>query len=161
MELSAFTPVFRTHEGIDPAVTWQFDSDAETLAHFKRCAELYRAWAFYRRALVAEAAQSGHPVMRHLVLHYPDDPAVAELRYQYLLGSDLLVAPVVDSGADSVRVYVPAGGWTHVWTGEALSGAEGAWRPIPAPIGQPAIFVRRGSPNEADLRDALTAVGTR
>lgn len=154
MELSALCPVFRTHEGIDPAAAWQFDSDAETLAHFHRCVELYRAWGEYRRQLVAEAARTGRPIMRHLILHYPDDPVTPQLRYQYLLGSDLLVAPVVDPGADTVSVYVPAGRWTHLWTGvNAVTG----WQTIGAPIGQPAVLVRHGSPVEAPLRRRLIA----
>jgi alpha-glucosidase len=159
MELSAFTPVFRTHEGIAPEVAWQVDGDAATLAHFKRCAELYRAWGFYRRAMVAEAASTGHPVMRHLVLHYPDDPQVLGLRYQYLLGPDLLVAPVVEPDATAVRLYLPAGEWRHVWSGAAVGRAGGTWHTAQAPLGQPALFLRRGSPNETALLQALTAVG--
>lgn len=125
MELNAFTVVFRTHEGNDPEANVQFDSDRETLLHFDRCARIYRAWSFYRRQLVDEAARSGLPVVRHLFLHYPDDSEVWDLSHQqFLVGRDLLVAPVLDPGRDSVRVYLPRGRWVHVWR-------PGAWTSAP------------------------------
>ena len=67
MELNAFTAVFRTHEGLDPAISAQFDTDAATLAHTVRFARVYKGLAAYRKGLVAEAAATGAPVVRHLV----------------------------------------------------------------------------------------------
>ena len=145
MELNAFTPVFRTHEGVDPLNTVQYYSDPDTFAHLKRFAKVYKAWGFYRKQLVAEAARTGHPVMRHPFLHYPDDPRTYSLRYQFLLGTELMVAPVLDQGADHVRVYLPAGQWTHLWTGETVGSAAGMWKEISAPLGKPAVFYRQGS----------------
>jgi alpha-glucosidase len=159
MELSAFTPVFRTHEGIDPTVAWQFDGDAETLAFFARMATVYRAWGFYRKDLVAEAARTGHPVLRHPFLHYPDDPTVRVLQYQWLLGSELLVAPVLDEGADQVRLYLPAGDWTHLWTGETFGSPTGTWTDIAAPLGRPAVFAKRDSAVGTRFRAALRNAG--
>jgi alpha-glucosidase len=159
MELNAFTPVFRTHEGIDPAVAWQYDSDQETLAHFRRCVQLYRAWGDLRRELVAEAATTGHPVMRHLVLHHPDDAQVLGLSHQYLLGPDLLIAPVVEPGATTAHLYLPAGHWRHLWTDAFRDDPAGGWIDVPAPIGQPPVFLRAGSPAETSMRTALDAAG--
>ena len=159
MELNAFTPVFRTHEGIDPAVAWQYDSDEETLAHFRRCVQLYRAWGDLRRQLVAEAAATGHPVMRHLVLHHPDDRQVLGLSHQYLLGPDLLIAPVVDPGATTAHLYLPAGHWRHLWTDAFRDDPAGGWIDVPAPIGQPPVFLRAGSPAETSIRTALAQAG--
>jgi alpha-glucosidase len=159
MELTAFTPVFRTHEGIDPAVAWQYDSDEETLAHFRRCVQLYRAWGDLRRQLVAEAAATGHPVMRHLVLHHPDDRQVLGLSHQYLLGPDLLIAPVVDPGATTAHLYLPAGHWRHLWTDAFRDDPVGGWIDVPAPIGQPPVFLRAGSPAETSVRTALARTG--
>ena len=59
MELNAFTAVFRTHEGLDPAVSAQFDTNAATLAHLARFARVYKGLAAYRKGLVAEAAARG------------------------------------------------------------------------------------------------------
>jgi alpha-glucosidase len=159
MELSAFTPVFRTHEGLDPKVSAQFDTSAATLAQLARCGRIYRGLGAYRRALVAEAASAGHPVMRHPFLHFPDDPSVRALRYQFLLGPDLLVAPVLDAGREAVEVYFPEGSaWTDLWTG-ADAGAPGEWLAMPAPLGRPAAFVRKDGPAAEAIRAGLRAEG--
>src|SRR5262249_9739844 len=133
-EFGAFSPVMRTHQGINPAVVPQINSDAATLAGFARCVRMYRAWMSYRKALVAEAAKAGHPVMRHLVLHYPEAP-IERLQYQYLLGTDILVCPVTEPHARAAKVYVPAGQWIHVWSGRTHRSNSGAWVEVPAPIG--------------------------
>ena len=109
MELNAFTAVFRTHEGLDPTIGAQIDSSPANLAHLTRFAKVYKGLAAYRKRLVADAAAHGYPVVRHSFLHYPDDPNTLSLRYQFLLGPDLMVAPVLDPGVDTVEVYFPLG----------------------------------------------------
>jgi alpha-glucosidase len=156
MELSAFTAVLRTHEGLDPSISAQFDTNAETLAQLKRCAGIYAALAFYRTELVAEASRTGHPIVRHPFLQYPDDKNTYGLRYQFLYGSELMFGPVLDKGANSVRLYLPAGVWTNVWTGQTTE-STGAWFTGPAPLGKPAVFYRAGSPVGARFLQELKA----
>jgi alpha-glucosidase len=159
MELNAFTAVFRTHEGLDPTVAAQFDTDAATLAQLLRFAKIYRGLGAYRKGLVAEAAARGHPVVRHPFLHYPDDPNVGALRYQFLLGPDLMVAPVLDRGALAVDVYFPEGSaWTDLWTG-GDAGSPGEWATMPAPLGQPAVFLRKDAPAAGPILEGLRAEG--
>ncbi|GJG89512.1 alpha-glucosidase [Gemmatimonadetes bacterium T265] len=159
MELNAFTAAFRTHEGLDPALSAQFDTNTETLAHLVRFAKVYQGLAPYRKRLVADAAARGHPVVRHPFLHYPDDPNTLALRYQFLLGPDLLVAPVLDKGADAVDVYFPAGSaWTDLWTG-IDAGQAGSWVRMPAPLSRPAVFVRKGASSATEILDGLRHVG--
>ncbi|PAN31418.1 hypothetical protein PAHAL_5G418100 [Panicum hallii] len=151
MEVNAFTVVFRTHEGNKPASNCQFYSNSRTLAHFARCAKLYKAWEFYRAQLVREAAAAGLPVARHLFLHYPADERVQALTYQqFLVGTEMLVVPVLDKGRSAVTAYFPAGAgaWRHVWTGDEYgAGAQGGFEAeVQAPVGYPAVFVRVGSP---------------
>ncbi|XP_038720837.1 sulfoquinovosidase-like [Tripterygium wilfordii] len=147
MELSAFTTVFRTHEGNKPSCNSQFYSNNRTLSHFARCAKIYRAWKFYRMQLVKEAAQKGLPVCRHLFLHYPEDKHVHSLSYQqFLVGSEILVVPVLDKGRKNVKAYFPVGEtspWQHIWSGKLY--AQGCEVSVEAPIGCPAVFVRAGS----------------
>jgi alpha-glucosidase len=145
MELNAFTALFRTHEGLIPSISAQVDTDAGTLSHLARFALIYKLLAFYRKPLVHEASTLGHPLVRHLFLHYPDDPNVYALRYQYMLGADFLVAPVLDQGADSVSVYLPSGEWVHLWSGASYHLPNGEWIEIAAPLGQPGIFFKTGS----------------
>ena len=159
MELAAFTAVFRTHEGLDPSIAAQFYTSAANTAHLTRFANVYKGLAAYRKLTVAEAAQRGYPVARHPFLHYWDDPNTHDLRYQYLLGRDLMVAPVVDKGADNVEVYFPAGdAWTDLWTG-AQVGSPGAWATQPAPLGKPAAFLRKGAETAQTIVGGLKAVG--
>lgn len=149
MELSAFTTVYRTHEGNTPDQNAQIYSDTDTLNQFDRFARVYAAWGFLRKRLVNSAAESGAPVVRHLFINYPDDPEVYKLSYQeFLVGPDLLVAPVLDPGKDTVTVYLPAGNWVHIWSGKAYrSPYKGQWISISAPIGEPAVFYKEGNPD--------------
>jgi alpha-glucosidase (family GH31 glycosyl hydrolase) len=146
IELGAFTTVFRTHEGNIPEVNYQIYSDEETLRHFVRFAKIYVAWKPYRMELVKEASESGLPVVRHPFVHYPHDPEVLHLNYQFMVGTELMVAPVLDPGEDTVKVYLPAGTWTHLWTGKTYGTPErGVYETVPAPIGEPAAFYKEGS----------------
>uniref|UniRef100_A0A0D9UZG3 Glycoside hydrolase family 31 N-terminal domain-containing protein n=1 Tax=Leersia perrieri TaxID=77586 RepID=A0A0D9UZG3_9ORYZ len=160
LELSAFTVVFRTHEGNKPGSNCQFYSNSRTLAHFARCAKIYKAWEFYRIQLVQEAAEKGLPVARHLFLHYPEDQHVQKMTYQqFLVGKEMLVVPVLDKGRSTVTAYFPVsdgGSWKHVWTGDEFDsrrsrgGARegmlhGFEAEVEARIGFPAVFVRVGS----------------
>jgi alpha-glucosidase len=161
LELGALSPVLRTHEGNRPREFAQVYDDDELLAHFARCARLYRAWGFYRRALVAEAAATGLPVARHLFLHHPDDREAQRVRFEcYLLGAELLAAPALDPGVTQVRAYLPAGRWVDVWGGRAYGDAgRGRWERLDAPLGRPALLYRAGSPVGRQLVANLRAEG--
>lgn len=95
---------------------------------------------------------------RHLFLHYPHDRDVYGLRYQYLLGPDLTIAPVVDKEATSVKVYWPQGTeWIDLWTG-VDTGKAGEWTRMPAPLGRPAVFLRKGAESAAEIIGGLRGV---
>lgn len=158
-ELNAFSCVLRTHEGNNPFVSAQFDHDAETLAHFARMAKVYRALAFYRKALVDEAARTGHPLARHPFLEFPGDPNTYDLKYQFLFGSELMVAPVLDPGMASVVAYLPKGDWVGLWSERVFKLPAGQWVRCPAPLGKPAVFYRSGSKVGEQLVAALRAEG--
>lgn len=157
MEWSAFSPLFRTHEGNQPENNVQFYSNERTLNAFARSAKIYAALADYRRALMQQAAEHGWPLMRPLFLHYPDDPQTWGLTSEYLFGPDLLIAPVFEPGAQSVRVYLPAGEWVHLWSGQTYTGGQTV--EVPAPIGQPGVFYRQGAAVGERLRADLQAAG--
>ncbi|KAM6548043.1 hypothetical protein CsatB_019719 [Cannabis sativa] len=148
MELNAFTTVFRTHEGNKPSCNTQFYSNDRTLSHFARFAKVYKAWKFYRIQLVKEASSKGLPVVRHLFLHYPNDEHVHSLTYhQFLIGTEILVVPVLDKGKNSVKAYFPIGetcSWQHIWNRQIFT-KQGYEASVDAPIGYPAVFVKYGS----------------
>jgi len=161
MEMSAFTSVYRTHEGVQPDKNVQFYTDSETYAHFARFAKVFRALAFYRTQLMKEAAEYGYPVMRHPMLHYPEDPNVYGLKYQWLVGSEIMVVPVVDEADNDVNAYLPAGEWVHVWTGDVYASEPGGrWHEnVPAPMGQPGVFYKLDSPAGETFAANLRAQG--
>ena len=144
---------------MNPAISAQFDTDAETLAHFARMAKIYKALAFYRKQLVEEAARSGHPVVRHPFLLFPDDANTYSLRYQFMYGTEFMVAPVLDPGITSVDMYLPKGNWVNLWTGESLNLNHGEWTKAPAPLGKPVVFYKQGSQIAAQFVAALKSAG--
>ena len=146
IELGAFTVVFRTHEGNIPEVNHQIYSDPETRAHFARFAKVYAAWKPYRIELVKEASETGLPVVRHPFVHYPDDSEVLGLEYQFMVGPDLMVAPVLDPNEDTVEIYLPAGRWVHLWSDRKYGSLDkGVYETVRAPIGEPAVFYKESS----------------
>jgi alpha-glucosidase len=141
-ELACFTPVMRTHEGNRPRDNLQIDEDRAVLAHFARFTQLHARLLPLFHSLADEAARTGLPVQRPLFLHHPDDRATWDIQDQWLLGPDVLVAPVIEAAATARAVYLPAGEWVHGWSGRILSSG---WHNIPAPIGKPPVFWRNGS----------------
>jgi alpha-glucosidase len=160
MDFAAFTTIYRTHEGNLPDKNVQFYSDDETLAHFARMASVYKAWLPLRRKLVDEAARTGVPVARAVFLQYPDDPNTYTLATEYMVGADVLVAPVTSPGVSTWQAYLPAGDWVHLWSGTQYSFPyQGSWVTVDAPIGQPPVFYRRGSQDGQDLQEKIQDIG--
>jgi alpha-D-xyloside xylohydrolase len=112
----------RLHGSGSVRVPWAYDEESvDVLRHFTR---LKLSLMPYLAATAAQAQRSGTPMMRPMFVEFPDDPAATHLDRQYMLGDDLLVAPVL-SESNEVTFYVPAGTWTHIVTGEQLTGP--AW----------------------------------
>ena len=156
-ELGAFSPVFRTHEGNRPDDNLQIDSTPALIEGFVRWSRVHAALAPYVQHLVTEAQESGLPAQRALFLHYPEDEVTFTIHDQYLYGADLMVAPVIEAGAEMRRTYLPQGPWRHLWSGADY--AQG-WHDVPAPIGQPPVFTRHGSafaPLFAQIAESLAA----
>ncbi|TSB02692.1 alpha-glucosidase [Sphingorhabdus contaminans] len=142
IDMAAFAPVMRSHEGNRPADNLQLDSNAEFLAHFARMSQVHARLAPYVRALSDEAVATGLPLQRPLFLHY-DDPAYYDVQDQYLYGADMLVAPVVEADRTERNVILPEGEWVHLWSGTHYAQGTHA---IAAPYGEPPVFTRKDSP---------------
>lgn len=113
----------RLHGSQSYRVPWLFDEESvDVLRFFVR---LKCRLMPYLYTAAVEAHTAGIPVMRPMLLEFPDDPASDTLDRQYLLGPSLLVAPVL-SFDGVVDYYAPAGRWTHLLTGEVVEG--GRWR---------------------------------
>jgi alpha-D-xyloside xylohydrolase len=109
----------RLHGSSSHRVPWAFGDEAVEVT--RAFARLKNALMPYLWAAAVQAHAEGIPVMRAMLLEFPDDRTCAFLDRQYMLGPDLLVAPVFSDEGD-VEVYVPAGEWTSWWDGTVVTG---------------------------------------
>ena len=140
LQYAVFTPFLRTHTSSFTAdqEPWSFGQEVEDIA--RRYLELRYRLLPYLYQLFREHTDEGTPIMRPLLWHYPDDPAVANLNDEFLLGESLLVAPVTQPGREARAVYLPAGRWQNFWTGERLDGPGHVL--AEAPLDRIPLFVR-------------------
>lgn len=130
----------RFHGSESYRVPWAFDEEAVDVTRlFTRLKMRLMPYLFQ---LGQDAASTGLPVMRPMQLEFPGDPAVAYLDRQYMLGSDILVAPVF-SASGEVSFYLPPGTWTHLLTGERVEG--GGWRTEVHGFDSLPLYVRPGA----------------
>ena len=130
----------RLHGSGSVRVPWAVDEESvDVLRFFTRLKHRLMPYLF-QQAVIAHT--DGYPVMRPMVVAFPDDPGAASLDRQYLLGGDLLVAPVFN--AESVaEFYLPAGRWTHLLSGEVRTGP--GWFREQCDVLSVPVFARPGS----------------
>jgi alpha-D-xyloside xylohydrolase len=116
----------RTH-GAPPREPWTYDS--AFVVDFRRAVEMKYRLMPYIYAQARASSDSGFPMLRALFFEYPDDPTSWQIEDEYLLGSDLLVAPLFQE-ADHRAVYLPPGTWIDYQTGRSYPG--GTWHDIHA-----------------------------
>ena len=92
---------------------------------------LYRKFAKLRMRMLPylwqearHCAETARPMMAHLIYDFPTDRKVIHIEDEYMLGRDLLVAPIVAEGAKGRTVYLPGGEWYDFWTGKPVQGGE-------------------------------------
>lgn len=130
----------RLHGSESYRVPWQFDEEAVEVTRTFTQLKMRLMPYLYQAGL--DAAATGVPVLRPMALEFAHDPATAHLDRQYMLGPDILVAPVFSADGD-VDFYLPAGEWTHLLTGETVTG--GAWRRERHGFDSLPLYVRPGA----------------
>ncbi len=121
---------------------WHFDEEATRLA--REASELHSKFAPYIVALAQAAPKTGQPILRPIWYNEPADEKALSITDQFMVGTDILVAPVMNQGATSRNVYLPAGRWRDAKTGKVLAG--GQWlNNYPAPLDTLPLFLREGS----------------
>ena len=138
----------RFHGSQSYRVPWAFDDEAVDVTRLFTKLKLRLMPYLYAAGL--EATATGTPVLRPMQLEFPDDPATVYLDRQYMLGADLLVAPVFTVDG-SVEFYLPQGSWTNYFTGETVVG-EGWRREIHGFDSLP-LYVRDGAVIPVGCRD--------
>lgn len=109
------------HTGRDNEL-WSYGEDVyEILKHYVAVREQMK---LYLKEVMREASENGSPVMRAMFYEFPDDPMCWEADEQYMFGSRYLVAPVLYAGMAERDVYLPAGKWKNMATGEVLAGGQ-------------------------------------
>jgi alpha-D-xyloside xylohydrolase len=135
-QYGVFCPLFRLH-GVRQPMNGLYGAqssgaDNEVWSFGDKAYEIIRGLLFlreklrpYLRVLNQAAHDKGSPPMRPLYYNFPADEAAANLADQFMLGPDLLVAPVTEQGAVARSVYFPAGAdWIDAWTGQEFRGGQ-------------------------------------
>jgi hypothetical protein len=127
---------------------WHFGDEAVRLA--RAASALHLRLAPYTRRLADASRATGEPVLAPLWYHAPADTATFGIVDQYMVGGDLVVAPVLRAGATARDVYLPGGRWRDLAAGRVVDG--GRWlRAHPAPLATLPLFARAGSEADALL----------
>ncbi|GEN56134.1 glycosyl hydrolase [Halolactibacillus alkaliphilus] len=124
-----------------PNEIWSYGEDNYQI--MKKFIHIREAMRDYTRQLMADAHQSGAPVMRAMFYEFPDEKVAWELATQYMYGPDILVAPIVEAYLTTRQVFLPSGSsWTEAHTGDIFEG--GQWLEVTADINTLPIFLRDG-----------------
>lgn len=143
MQVGAFTPFFRNHNALDTVQQepWAFGEKYEKI--IKKYIQLRYQWLPHLYMLFMEASQTGIPVMRPLVLEYPNDPKVTNLSDQFLIGENTLIAPIMKPDTYHRVVYLPEGNWVNYWTDELIPGGKHIM--VEADLETLPIFIKKGA----------------
>lgn len=151
VQVGCFSPFFRNHSalGTRRQEPWAFNQ--QTLEINRKYIKLRYKLLPYLYDLYWECQKSGLPIMRPLVLEYQKDEKVREINDQFLYGSSILVAPVVNQGQKVRSLYLPEGKWIDYWTKEHFHGNQYILKEAPLEICP--IYIKAGSilPNYPEL----------
>jgi alpha-glucosidase len=144
LQAAALTPVMRSHTVKDSPDQEPFAYGPKFTAINRATIELRYRLLPYLYGLFEECERTGVPAMRPLWLDFASDRETYLVDDEYLVGSDLLVAPVVDPGVVKRSVYFPAGAtWVDWYTGKTYEG--GKRTDVAAPLERLPVFVRAGA----------------
>lgn len=143
MEMGPFIPIFRNHSNMytrrqEP---WAFGQRAEKIA--KKSIELRYELLPYIYDLYYISHKEGLPIFRPMIMAYEKDMNLLNMREQFMLGENMIVAPVLYEGERSKTVYLPKGSWFNYFTSEKLQG--GKWYKLPCELDEILVFVKEGS----------------
>lgn len=141
-QMSTLMAFFRNHAaaGTEPREPWVYGEPYTSVV--REMLHLRSKLMPYLYTLAYEAWRSGAPLTRPLFWSQPEDRTLWEVDDAYLLGNAVLVAPVVEKGADTRRVRIPVGGWYHYWDDAYFPGGEIT---VAAPLSQIPFFIKAGT----------------
>ena len=139
MPFGMLTSHSRCH-GTPPKEPWEYS--AAFMDDFRRADEMKYRLMPYVYAQAKDASERGLPMVRALFIEYPGDPGSWQVEDEYLFGSDILVAPLMETDASARDVYLPPGQWIDYQTGKVYAGG---WHNIPAGQIPVVMLVREGA----------------
>ncbi|MGW7253027.1 glycoside hydrolase family 31 protein [Streptomyces sp. NPDC054834] len=142
-QLGAYLPLFRTHASLRAGRREPWEFGAEVLEHARGALLERRRLLPYFMTLAHLARRTGAPYVRPLWWGAPEDRALRDCEDAFLLGDCLLVAPVLDAGADRRAVQLPRGRWYDTVTGQAFEGP--AQVRVDAPLSRIPVLARAGA----------------
>ncbi len=146
-QYGAMLPVFRSHGTDTPREPWQFGAEDSPEYHCLREAIALRYRLLpYLYSAAAQSCREGLPMIRAMMIQFPDQPELAGIHDQYMLGDSLLVKPVTKAlkdGGDTTEIVLPQGGWYDFFSRTCFEG--GKTIRIPTPLDRFPVFVRAGS----------------
>jgi alpha-glucosidase len=142
MQAGIFFPVMRSHSevGSMPHFPWLYGPEAE--AAMRKALDLRYQLIPYYYSLAHESYRTGAPLMRPLVMEFPDDPQVAGMTNEWLMGKGLLAAPILNQGGTR-SAYLPKGRWFAFDKLQSFAGAQMV--KITAKLDEIPAFVRAGT----------------
>ncbi|OEG00104.1 alpha-glucosidase [Vulcanibacillus modesticaldus] len=142
-QVGAFTPFFRNHTVIDSVrqEPWAFGEEYGEI--IKKYIQLRYIWLPHLYKLFVETSRTGLPVMRPLFMEYPDDKNTFNLSDQFMIGDNVIIAPILQPNTYHRVVYLPEGKWYDYWTDESIEGGKHIL--VEAELDKLPIFVREGS----------------
>jgi alpha-glucosidase len=143
MQYGVLTPFCRNHSEIGNVDQYAWSFGEVIGQHVRASVKLRYRLLPYLYACFLRAAETGAPVQRPLVFDYQYDGTVRDIDDEYLLGPDLLVAPVIKPGVTERQVYLPAGDWYDWHTGTMVGGQR--FVTMPTPMEAIPIFARGGA----------------
>nr|WP_243847288.1 TIM-barrel domain-containing protein [Microbacterium ulmi] len=157
-EASLLQPVFRTTEGTRPDAAAQPAEDSRLARQIAKLARLFAALGPERARLAAQGPLRTAP--QHPWILNPAERLLStgSADDELQLGADIVLAPVVERGAEAVAATLPPGRWKHVWSGAMYGSEAGVSQAlVGAEPGEPALFVRDGSPVADELSAYVAA----
>lgn len=141
VQFAAFTPILRDHLWINEPTSVDIWFNSETPQYFKRYADIHMSLVPYIQETLKEYRETGTPMIRHMMLEFPEEPESYSCEYQYMFGPKYLVAPIVEKGALDKKIYFPKGEWKSYWDATTIE-SNGEWITVSAPLETIPVYMK-------------------
>ena len=148
--MATFCPIMQFHSEFNHHKTpsndrtpWNIakqNGDPEVISIFRSFTSIRKRLIPYLSSQGELAIKTGRPLMAGLFFDYSDDEEIWKTPYQYMLGTSLLIAPVIEPDSASQKIYLPEGAWINFWSNEEFSGKQ--WIEVQTPINEIPVFMK-------------------